>query len=158
MPYPELWIEPGRSIVGEAGTTIYDLGSQKVLPDVRHYISVDGGMADNIRPAFYDAEYYAKLANRMNDEPVNTVSIAGKACESGDMLIWDLPLPEIKANDKLAVFNTGDYSFAMASNYNRLTKPAVVFVEDGRDFLAIRREVPEDFMRFENNLPEDFSK
>ena len=158
LPYPELWIEPGRSIVGEAGTTIYDLGSQKVLPDVRHYISVDGGMADNIRPAFYDAEYYAKLANRMNDEPVNTVSIAGKACESGDMLIWDLPLPEIKANDKLAVFNTGDYSFAMASNYNRLTKPAVVFVEDGRDFLAIRREVPEDFMRFENNLPEDFSK
>ena len=158
LPYPELWIEPGRSIVGEAGTTIYDLGSQKVLPDVRHYISVDGGMADNIRPAFYDAKYHAKLANRMNDEPVNTVSIAGKACESGDMLIWDLPLPEIKENDKLAVFNTGDYSFAMASNYNRLTKPAVVFVEDGRDFLAIRREVPEDFMRFENNLPEDFSK
>lgn len=158
LPYPELWIEPGRSIVGEAGTTIYDLGSQKVLPDVRHYISVDGGMADNIRPAFYDAEYYAKLANRMNDEPVNTVSIAGKACESGDMLIWDLPLPEIKADDKLAVFNTGDYSFAMASNYNRLTKPAVVFVENGRDFLAIRRETPEDFMRFESNLPEDFNK
>lgn len=156
LPYPELWIEPGRSIVGEAGTTIYDVGSQKVLPDVRHYISVDGGMADNIRPAFYDAEYDAKLANRMNDKPVNTVSIAGKACESGDMLIWDLPLPEIKADDKLAVFNTGDYSFAMASNYNRLTKPAVVFVEDGKDFLAIRRETPEDFMRFENNLPEDF--
>lgn len=158
LPYPELWIEPGRSIVGEAGTTIYDIGSQKVLPDVRHYISVDGGMADNIRPAFYDAKYYAKLANRMNDEPVNTVSVAGKACESGDMLIWDLELPEIKVEDKLAVFNTGDYSFAMASNYNRLTKPAVVFVEDGKDFLAIRRETPEDFMRFENDLPENFSK
>lgn len=158
LPYPELWIEPGRSIVGEAGTTIYDLGSEKILPDVRHYISVDGGMADNIRPAFYDAKYDAKLANRMDEEPINTVSIAGKACESGDMLIWDLKLPEIEANDKLAVFNTGDYSYAMASNYNRLTKPAVVFVEDGKDFLAIRREVPEDFMRFENNLPEDFIK
>lgn len=158
LPYPELWIEPGRSIVGEAGTTIYDIGSQKVLPDVRHYISVDGGMADNIRPALYDAEYNAKLANRMHDAPINTVSIAGKACESGDMLIWDLPLPEIKPGDKLAVFNTGDYSFAMASNYNRLTKPAVVFVENEKDFLAIRRETPEDFMRFENDLPENFSK
>lgn len=156
ITYPELWIEPGRSIVGEAGTTLYELGSQKVLPDVRHYISVDGGMADNIRPAFYDAKYHAMLANRMNDKPVNNVSIAGKACESGDMLIWDLPLPEIKSGDKLAVFNTGDYTFAMASNYNRLPRPAVVFVESGKDFLAIRRETPEDFMRFEKHLPLDF--
>lgn len=158
MSYPELWIEPGRSIVGEAGTTIYELGSQKVLPDVRHYISVDGGMADNIRPAFYGAAYFAMLANRMHDQPVNKVSIAGKACESGDMLIWDLPLPEIEPGDKLAVFNTGDYTFAMASNYNRLPRPAVVFVEDGKDFLAIRRETPEDFLRFENNLPDYFNK
>lgn len=156
LPYPELWIEPGRSIVGEAGTTIYELGSQKVLPDVRHYIAVDGGMADNLRPALYGAEYYAKVANRMNAKPQNTVSIAGKACESGDMLIWDLELPEIEVGDKLAVFNTGDYSFAMASNYNRLTKPAVVFVENGKHFLAIRRETPEDFMRFEERLPKDF--
>jgi diaminopimelate decarboxylase len=156
LPLPELWIEPGRSIVGEAGTTIYDIGSQKVLPDVRHYVAVDGGMADNIRPAFYDAEYFGKLANRMHDEATTEVSIAGKACESGDMLIWDLPLPKVEAGDKLAVFNTGDYTFVMASNYNRLTRPAVVFVEDGKDFLAIRRETPEDFMRFEHHLPEDF--
>src|SRR5699024_3384898 len=91
LAYPELWIEPGRSIVGEAGTTIYEVGSQKNLPSVRHYVSVDGGMSDNIRPAFYGAEYFARLANRMDAEPTTEVSIAGKACESGDMLIWDLP-------------------------------------------------------------------
>jgi len=156
IPHPELWIEPGRSIVGEAGTTIYEIGSQKNLPDVRQYTAIDGGMADNIRPAFYGADYFGLLANRMKDEITTEVSIAGKACESGDMLIWDLPLPEPKAGDKLAVFNTGDYTFVMASNYNRLTRPAVVFVEDGKDFLAIRRETPQDFMRFENELPADF--
>jgi len=156
LDYPELWIEPGRSIVGEAGTTIYEVGSQKNLPDVRHYVSVDGGMADNIRPAFYGAKYFAKVANRMHAKATTEVSIAGKACESGDMLIWDLPLPEVEAGDRLAVFNTGDYTFVMASNYNRLPRPAVVFVEDGKEFLAIRRETPEDFMRFENVLPKDF--
>lgn len=156
MEYPELWIEPGRSIVGEAGTTIYEVGSQKNLPNVRHYVSVDGGMADNIRPAFYDAKYFAKIANRMHAESTTEVSIAGKACESGDMLIWDLPLPEVEAGDRLAVFNTGDYTFVMASNYNRLPRPAVVFVEKGKEFLAIRRETFEDFMRFEQFLPDDF--
>jgi len=156
ISHPELWTEPGRSIVGEAGTTIYEIGSQKNLPDVRQYTAIDGGMADNIRPAFYGADYFGMLANRMKDEVTTEVSIAGKACESGDMLIWDLPLPEPHAGDRLAVFNTGDYTFVMASNYNRLTRPAVVFVEDGKDFLAIRRETPEDFMRFENELPADF--
>ena len=156
LDYPELWIEPGRSIVGEAGTTIYEVGSQKNLPEVRHYVSVDGGMADNIRPAFYDAKYFAKVANRMHAKATTEVSIAGKACESGDMLIWDLPLPEVEAGDRLAVFNTGDYTFVMASNYNRLPRPAVVFVEKGKEFLAIRRETPEDFMRFEQFLPDDF--
>lgn len=155
IPYPELWIEPGRSIVGEAGTTIYEIGSQKELPEIRHYVSVDGGMSDNIRPAFYDAKYTGFVANRMEDEANTTVSIAGKACESGDMLIFDLPLPKVTAGDLLAVINTGDYTFAMASNYNRIPRPAVVFVENGKDFLAIRRETPEDFMRFENFLPEN---
>ncbi len=156
LDYPELWIEPGRSIVGEAGTTLYEVGSQKNLPDVRHYVAVDGGMADNIRPAFYGAKYFAKVANRMHAKATTEVSIAGKACESGDMLIWDLPLPKVKAGDRLAVFNTGDYTFVMASNYNRLPRPAVVFVEKGKEFLAIRRETPQDFMRFEQYLPEDF--
>ena len=154
MPYPELWIEPGRSIVSEAGTTIYEIGSQKELPKIRHYVSIDGGMSDNIRPAFYDAKYTGFVANRMNAKADTTVSIAGKACESGDMLIFDLPLPEVKAGDLLAVINTGDYTFAMASNYNRIPRPAVVFVEEGKDFLAIRRETPEDFMQFENSLSE----
>ncbi len=156
LPYPELWIEPGRSIVGEAGTTIYEIGSYKELSGIRRYVSVDGGMSDNIRPAFYGAEYFGLLANRMTEQTKSEFSIAGKACESGDMLIWDLPLPEVNPGDKLAVFNTGDYTFVMASNYNRIPRPAVVFVEDGKDFLAIRRETPEDFMRFENHLPEDF--
>lgn len=153
MVYPELWIEPGRSIVSEAGTTIYEIGSQKSLPKIRNYVSIDGGMSDNIRPAFYDAKYTGFVANRMNAEANTVVSIAGKACESGDMLIYDLPLPEVKAGDLLAVINTGDYTFAMANNYNRIPRPAVVFVEDGKDFLAVRRETPKDFMRFENTLP-----
>src|SRR5699024_7332682 len=125
MPYPELWIEPGRSIVSEAGTTIYEIGSQKKLTKIRHYVSIDGGMSDNIRPAFYNAKYTGFVANRMNAEANMTVSIAGKACESGDMLIFDLPLPEVEAGDLLAVINTGDYTFAMANNYNRIPRPAV---------------------------------
>lgn len=156
LPHPVLQIEPGRSIVGPAGTTVYEIGSQKIIPGIRHYVSIDGGMTDNIRPSMYDAKYFAALANRMNDEPITTVSIAGKACESGDIIINDLPLPEVTAGDKLAVFNTGDYAFSMASNYNRIPRPAVVFVENGKDFLAIRREEPKDFMRFENFLPEEF--
>lgn len=156
LAYPTLQIEPGRSIVGTAGTTIYEIGSQKDIPGIRNYVSVDGGMADNIRPAMYDAKYFASLANRMTDERTKKVSIAGKACESGDMLIMDLDLPQVKAGDKLAVFNTGDYAFAMASNYNRIPRPAVVFVENGQEFLAIRREEVRDFLLFENALPEGF--
>ena len=155
IPYPEVWIEPGRSIVGPAGVTIYEIGSQKVVPNVRHYVSINGGMTDNIRPSLYDAKYTALLANRMQSEADTVVSIAGKACESGDMLINELDLPKVQAGDKLAVLNTGDYTFAMASNYNRIPRPAVVFVEDNKEFLAIRREIPEDFMRFEQFLPKN---
>lgn len=155
IPYPELWIEPGRSIVGPAGTTLYEIGSQKILPGTRHYVSINGGMTDNIRPSLYDAKYTGFIAHRMKDEADTTVSIAGKACESGDMLISDLSLPKVTAGDILAVINTGDYSFAMSSNYNRIPRPAVVFVENGEYFLAIRRETPEDFMRFENLIPEN---
>lgn len=156
IPHPILQIEPGRSIVGTAGTTIYEVGSQKKIPGIRNYISVDGGMTDNIRPSMYGSKYFASLANRMKDSRTTKVSVAGKACESGDMLIMDLDLPEVEAGDKLAVFHTGDYAFAMASNYNRIPRPPVIFVEDGKDFLAIRREKAEDFMRFENYLPKNF--
>ncbi|CAG9622353.1 diaminopimelate decarboxylase [Sutcliffiella rhizosphaerae] len=146
---PEIWIEPGRSLVGDAGTTIYSVGSKKEIPNIRHYLAVDGGMTDNIRPALYQAKYEAVLANRVNDVADDKVSIAGKCCESGDMLIWDLPLPKANHKDYLAVFCTGAYGYAMANNYNRITRPAVVFVEDGEAQLVIRRESFEDLVRLD---------
>lgn len=147
FPMPEIWIEPGRSLVGDAGTTLYTIGSQKSIPDTRHYVAVDGGMSDNIRPALYQAKYDAKLANRMHATTNQLVTIAGKCCESGDKLIEDLELPEVQAGDILAMFSTGAYGYAMASNYNRLTRPAVVFVENGKDQLVIKRETLEDLVR-----------
>lgn len=152
LDLPEIWIEPGRSIVGEAGTSLYTIGTHKEIPSIRKYVSVDGGMADNIRPALYQAAYTGVLANRVEVEDEEKVSIAGKACESGDMLIWDIDLPHTVQNDILAVFSTGAYGYAMASNYNRLPRPAVVFVEDGKDFLAIRRETVQDFLTLENSI------
>ncbi|KZN95908.1 MULTISPECIES: diaminopimelate decarboxylase [Aeribacillus] len=146
IPLPEIWIEPGRSLVGDAGTTLYSIGSQKVVPNIRKYVAVDGGMSDNIRPALYQAKYEGALANRMNDECSETVSIAGKCCESGDMLIWDLSLPTVKAGDILAVFCTGAYGYSMANNYNRIARPAVVFVENGEARLVVKRETYEDLV------------
>src|SRR5699024_5463980 len=102
IPLPEIWIEPGRSIVGNAGISLYTIGSMKEIPGIREYVSVDGGMADNLRPALYDAKYESVIANKATEAPVKKVSIAGKACESGDMLIWDLPVPEIESGDILA--------------------------------------------------------
>jgi diaminopimelate decarboxylase len=149
MQMPEIWIEPGRSLVGDAGTTIYSVGSKKEIPNIRQYLAIDGGMSDNIRPALYQAKYEAVLANRVNDIPEETVSIAGKCCESGDMLIWDLPLPKANHEDYLAVFCTGAYGYSMANNYNRITRPAVVFVEDGEAQLVIKRESFEDLIRLD---------
>ncbi|MHA6251054.1 diaminopimelate decarboxylase [Oceanobacillus sp. CAU 1775] len=147
IPIPEIWIEPGRSIVGDAGISLYTLGSTKNIEGIRNYASVDGGMADNIRPALYEAKYDAIIANKAIEKAEDEVSIAGKCCESGDMLIWDLPLPKIEANDILAVFSTGAYGYSMASNYNRLAKPAVVFVENGIDKLVVKRETMEDIIK-----------
>ena len=147
IPFPEIWIEPGRSIVGEAGVSLYEIGSQKTIEGVRKYISVDGGMNDNIRPALYDAKYEAVLANRVHDESKEVVSIAGKCCESGDMLIWDIELPKAKPGDLLAMFSTGAYGYSMASNYNRFAKPAVVFVENKQSQLVVRRETNEDIIK-----------
>ncbi|GAB3052547.1 diaminopimelate decarboxylase [Virgibacillus ainsalahensis] len=144
---PEIWIEPGRAIVGNAGITLYSVGATKQIPEIRNYVSVDGGMTDNLRPALYQAKYEAVLANKANHEPQDTVSIAGKCCESGDMLIWDLPLPEVDHGDILAVFSTGAYGYSMANHYNRLPKAAVVFVENGRDKLVVKRETYEDVVR-----------
>lgn len=143
---PEIWVEPGRSIVGDAGTTLYTIGSVKEIPGVRKYVAVDGGMTDNPRPALYESRYEAVLANRANEKPEEVVSIAGKCCESGDMLIWDLNLPKVKTNDLLAVSCTGAYNYAMASNYNRIRKPAVVFVQNGQADLVVARETHDDII------------
>ncbi|CAH1210441.1 Diaminopimelate decarboxylase [Paenibacillus plantiphilus] len=143
---PEIWVEPGRSMVGDAGTTLYTVGTSKDIPGVRKYVAVDGGMTDNPRPALYESKYEAILANRANEALEETVSIAGKCCESGDMLIWDLELPKVNSGDLLAVFCTGAYNYAMASNYNRIRRPAVVFVKDGQADIAVKRESLDDII------------
>ncbi len=152
MSMPEIWIEPGRSLVGDAGTSLYTIGSSKEVPGVRKYLAIDGGMSDNIRPALYRAKYEALIANKADAEPEDTVSIAGKCCESGDMLIWDLPLPDAEAGDLLAVFCTGAYGYSMANNYNRLPRPPVVFVENGKSKLVIRRETYRDLIKLDESL------
>ncbi len=144
MTFPEIWIEPGRSIVGDACVTLYSVGSTKEIPGIRKYISVDGGMTDNLRPALYQAKYDAIIANKANNQNEDEVSIAGKCCESGDMLIWDIPLPNVEANDIIAVFSTGAYGYAMSNHYNRFPKAAVVFCEEGIDKLVIKREDYQD--------------
>ena len=137
---PEIWIEPGRSIVGPAGQTLYTIGSRKDIPDLRHYLAVDGGMGDNIRPALYQANYDAILANNPNASTQEVVRVAGKYCESGDVLVWQQALPKTKPGDILSVLATGAYGYAMASNYNRNPRPAVVFVENGKHQVVIARE------------------
>lgn len=150
MKIPEIWIEPGRAMVGEAGTTLYSIGSRKEIPALRTYLSVDGGMTDNIRPALYQAEYEAVVANKGNEPEEELVSIAGRCCESGDMLIWDLKIPHTVPGDLLAVSSTGAYGYAMASNYNRMLRPAVVFVEDGHHESVIEREQYQDLVKKES--------
>lgn len=146
LPEPRVAVEPGRSIVGPAGVTLYTVGSIKEITGVRRYVAVDGGMADNIRPALYQAKYRAVLANRVHDGPREVVSITGKCCESGDMLIWDIELPALKPGDILAVLCTGAYGYSMASNYNRLPRPAMVLVKDRQADLIIRRETYQDLV------------
>lgn len=146
---PLIMLEPGRSLVAEAGTTLYRIGSEKEVPDVRRYIAVDGGMTDNPRLALYGAKYECALANRMHDKAVDTFAVAGKCCESGDMLIWEAKLPQPAFGDILAVSSTGAYNYSMASNYNRIPRPAVVFVRDGRARLVVRRETYEDLIRLD---------
>lgn len=145
-PLPEIWVEPGRSIVGDAGTTLYTVGSVKDIPGIRKYVSVDGGMTDNLRPALYNARYEAMLANRGNDKNEETVSIAGKCCESGDMLIWDITLPKVASADLLAISCTGAYGYSMANNYNRIRRPAVVFVKGGTSQIVVERETYENII------------
>ncbi|MER2007654.1 MULTISPECIES: diaminopimelate decarboxylase [unclassified Psychrobacillus] len=149
LEMPEIWIEPGRSLVGDSGTSLYTIGSEKEVPEIRNYLAVDGGMSDNIRPALYGAEYDAAIANKMGTPKKVDYTIAGKCCESGDKLIEHISLPKAEPGDILAVFCTGAYGYSMASNYNRMAKPAVVFVENGQHQLAVKRETLEDLIRLD---------
>jgi len=144
---PMLTIEPGRSIVGPAGVAVYRVGSVKVIEGVRTYVAVDGGMADNIRPTAYGAVYTPLLANRALDSADATVAIAGKYCESGDVLVKDARLPMPRVGDLVAVPSSGAYHLSMASNYNLSLRPAVVVVCDGRARLVRRRETYDDLLR-----------
>lgn len=155
LSVPKVIVEPGRSIAGPAGVTLYTIGSVKQIPNVRTYVAVDGGMTDNPRPALYQAQYEAMVANKALEAPNQVVSIAGKCCESGDMLIWDLQVPEVVPGDILAVSATGAYNYSMANNYNRITKPAVVFVKDGQAAVVVKRETLDDLIR-NDVIPESF--
>ncbi len=151
---PKLVIEPGRSIVGEAGTTLYTIGTVKEIPGVRTYVSVDGGMGDNIRPALYQSEYDCVVANKLDSPAEKVVTVAGRYCESGDKLLVDTRVAvDVAPGDLLAVFATGAYNYSMASHYNRYPKPAVVFVRDGEADLVVRRESFEEMAAFDL-LPE----
>lgn len=147
LPMPEIWIEPGRSLVGDAGTSLYTIGSRKEVPNVRQYIAVDGGMSDNIRPALYDAKYEAVIANKVEAPKDAVYTVAGKLCESGDKLMVDAALQQAQSGDILAMFCTGAYGYSMASNYNRVPRPAVVFVENGQHQLAVKRETYEQLVQ-----------
>lgn len=147
IPVFDFAIEPGRSIVGESGITLYKIGSIKDIEGVRKYISVDGGMGDNPRFALYQAKYNAVIANKADERPEETVTIAGRCCESGDMLIYDVELPRAKSGDTLAVFSTGAYNYSMASNYNKLPVPAVLLVKDGKSEMMVKPQTFEDLLR-----------
>lgn len=147
---PRLTLEPGRSIVGEAGTTLYTIGTVKEIPGIRTYVSVDGGMGDNIRPALYQAVYECAVANKLTRPAEKIVTVVGRFCESGDRLIEDAKVTSsVTTGDLLAVFTTGAYNYAMASHYNRYPKPAVVFVSEGRTDLVVRRETFEEMSAFD---------
>jgi diaminopimelate decarboxylase len=146
---PKLIIEPGRSIVARAGVAVYTIGAIKNIPGVRTYVCVDGGMGDNIRPALYDAKYEALLANKVNATNAGKVTIAGKYCESGDILIRDIDMPEIKSGDVVAIPVCGAYCIPMSSNYNMVPHPAIIMVNEGRARVIRRRQKYADLMKYD---------
>lgn len=147
FPCPKVIIEPGRSIVAPAGITLYRAGAVKPIPEVRTYVAVDGGMTDNPRYALYHAQYDMVVANRAAQPKQQLYTIAGRCCESGDLLGENIPLQEVQPGDILAVLGTGAYNYSMASNYNRVPRPAVVMVRKGQAQVAIRRETYADLLR-----------
>jgi len=146
LSLPKIIVEPGRSIVANAGITLYEVGSIKDLLRIRKYVMVDGGMADNPRPITYQAGYDALIANKIEEKKTDLVTIAGKYCESGDILIKDISLQKSEPGDILAVLGTGAYNFSMASNYNQAYKPAMVLVNNGVAKQIYRRQTAEDLL------------
>ena len=146
IEFPTLYLEPGRSIISTSGITLYTIGSAKQVPNGTKYVAIDGGMADNPRPSMYQAKYDAQIANKKDTEETEIVTIAGRFCESGDILIKDIELPKIHERDTLCVFNTGAYNYSMASNYNRAAKPAMILVHDSKAEIIINRETLDDLV------------
>lgn len=146
LPRPSVVIEPGRSIVAEAGISLYTVGSIKEIKGIRKYMAVDGGMTDNIRPALYQAEYTGIMAGKAEEPAEDVVTVCGKCCESGDVLIRDIPVAKPEPGDLFAIYSTGAYGYSMASNYNKNPIPAVVFVRDGADRLVVRRQTYEEMI------------
>ena len=143
---PTIYIEPGRSIISTSGVTLYTVGSSKQVPNGRKYVAIDGGMADNPRPSMYQAEYFAQVANKPKHENIEKVTIAGRFCESGDILINEIELPKLETGDILCVYNTGAYNYSMASNYNKVEKPAMVLVNNSLSDIIVNRETLDDLV------------
>ena len=143
---PTLFIEPGRSIISTSGVTLYTVGSSKQVPNGKKYVAIDGGMSDNPRPSMYQAVYHAEVANKKEDTTLQTVTIAGRFCESGDILIKNISLPELVEGDILCVYNTGAYNYSMASNYNRVQKPQMVIVNNSKSDIIVSRETLDDLI------------
>ncbi len=146
---PKIMMEPGRSLVADAGMTLYTVGSVKEIKGYKNYVSVDGGMTDNPRFALYEAEYTVEIADKMNSQKDFTATVAGRCCESGDLIAEDIKMPKPQRGNILAVMTTGAYNFSMASNYNRIPRPAVVMIKDGEDRIAVNRETLEDICRLD---------
>ena len=149
FPVPHVTIEPGRSIVAPSGVTLYEIGTLKELPEIRNYVSVNGGMTDNPRYALYDARYECSIVERAGEKRDYLATIAGKCCESGDLVTKDIYMQTPKTGDVLCVFTTGAYNFSMASNYNKTPRPPIVLIEDGKSRLVVRGETYEDLIRLE---------
>lgn len=147
LPVPFIYIEPGRSVVGEAGITLYTVGGKKEIPNVRTYVSIDGGMTDNIRYALYQSAYTVVNASKADKPADEVVTIAGKCCESGDLVQEHTKVADVQVGDILAVLSTGAYNYSMASNYNRIPRPAIVMVKDGKSRVIVKRESYEDIVR-----------
>ncbi|MBD2386392.1 diaminopimelate decarboxylase [Cylindrospermum sp. FACHB-282] len=157
LPLPKLLCEPGRSLIATACVTAYTIGSAKTIPEIRTYLAIDGGMSDNPRPITYQSVYRAVVANKMSEPLTETVTLAGKHCESGDILIKNAQLPKTQPGDILVVMGTGAYNYSMASNYNRLPRPAAVLVANGEANLILQRETYQDLIR-QDCLPERLKK